>query len=71
MANANVENESAAAGATPTVSFADVLEEFSEAWQIESAYSCLVAVRRPTPTSQEIVVGQTLDMLVEKLRAES
>jgi hypothetical protein len=70
MANANVENESAAAGATPTVSFADVLEEFGEAWQIESAYSCLVAVR-PTPTSQEIVVGQTLDMLVEKLRAES
>jgi hypothetical protein len=71
MANANVENESAAAGATPPLSFADVLEEFGAAWQIESAHFCMVAVRRPTPTSQEIVVGQTLDMLVEKLRAES
>jgi hypothetical protein len=57
-------------GATPSLSFAAVLEEFGVSWQIHCDEFAYVAVRRPTATSQEVLVGRTLDQLVEKLRAE-
>jgi hypothetical protein len=55
---------------TAPLTLGDVLAEFGAIWQVHAAQFCYVAVRRPTATSQEIVVGQSLDQLVEKLRAE-
>jgi hypothetical protein len=57
-------------GETAPLTLAAALEEFGATWQVHEAQFCYVAVRRPTATSQEIMVGQTLDQLVEKLRAE-
>ena len=47
-----------------------VLEEFGASHQIEVTCSCLIAVRRPTPTVQEITAGRTPEELLTKLRAE-
>jgi hypothetical protein len=58
-------------GETAPLTIGTVLEEFGQVWQVHAAEFAYVAVRRPTATSQEIVVGQTLDQLVEKLRAEA
>lgn len=58
-------------GETAPLTIGTVLEEFGQVWQVYAAEFAYMAVRRPTATSQEIVVGQTLDQLVEKLRAEA
>jgi hypothetical protein len=47
-----------------------VLEEFGASHQIEVTGSCVIAVRRPTPTVQEITAGGTPEELLTKLRAE-
>jgi hypothetical protein len=49
---------------------ADVMAEFGETHQIEMTPDCVVAVRRPTPTVQEITTGRTAGQLLAKLRAE-
>jgi hypothetical protein len=59
------------AEAAPSLTVADVVDEFGpDGWQLREGYFCWSATRRPTPTAREIVVGQTLDELVVKLRAE-
>jgi hypothetical protein len=56
--------------AAAPLTVADVREEFGPDWQLREGYFCWTATRRPTPTAREIVVGQTLNQLVAKLRAE-
>jgi hypothetical protein len=51
-------------------SLADVINKYGERWQIEAAEFCYVAVRRPTPTIQEIVTGRDPAQLAAKLAAE-
>lgn len=51
-------------------SLADVMAEFGETHEIEMTPDCVVAVRRPTPTVQEITTGRTTEHLLAKLRAE-
>lgn len=51
-------------------SLADVMAEFGETHEIEMMPNCVVAVRRPTPTVQEITTGRTAEQLLAKLRAE-
>jgi hypothetical protein len=47
-----------------------VLREYSGRWQIEAGEFCYIAVRRPTPTRQEIVTGRDLGELTRKLATE-
>jgi hypothetical protein len=56
--------------ARPEPGIADVLTEFGETHQIEFAEFCVVAVRRPTPSQQEVTTGRNLTELLAKLRAE-
>jgi hypothetical protein len=49
---------------------AEVMAEFGDTHQIEMTPDCVVAVRRPTPTLQEITTGRTVEQLLAKLRAE-
>ena len=49
---------------------ADVTAEFGPEWKIAEGHFCWTATRRPTPTAREIIVGQDLDHLAAKLRAE-
>jgi hypothetical protein len=51
-------------------SLADVIKKYGERWQIEAAEFCYVAVRRPTPTVQEVVTGRDPAQLAAKLAAE-
>ena len=48
----------------------DVVEQFGDRWQIHAAEFCFVAVRRPTPTCQEIVPATDPARLAVKLAAE-
>ena len=49
---------------------ADVRQEFGpDGWQLQEGRFCWSAVRRPTETAREIVVGRDLDHLAVKLRA--
>jgi hypothetical protein len=57
-------------GAPASVTVADVRDEFGPDWQLYEGYFCWTAARRPTPTAVEVIVGQDLDQLVVKLRAE-
>jgi len=51
---------------------AEILEKYGAAWQIEIAeLASFVAVRRPTPTAQDVLVGHSLAELDRKLAAES
>jgi hypothetical protein len=50
--------------------FAQLLSEFGEQYQIETTAECVVAVRRPTPTAQEITTGRSAEEVLGKLRAE-
>lgn len=52
-----------------TVSIA-ALAEFGSSHQIEQAEHCIVAIKRPTPSAQEITTGRTVTELLAKLRAE-
>jgi hypothetical protein len=51
-------------------SLGEVMAEFGETHEIEMTPDCVVAVRRPTPTVQEITTGRTTEQLLAKLRAE-
>ena len=48
----------------------DVLAQYGDEWQIEKGDFCLIAVRRPTPITQEIVTGRDARELATKLAAE-
>ena len=51
---------------------AEILEKYGAAWQIEIAeLASFIAVRRPTPTAQDVLVGHSLAELDRKLAAES
>jgi hypothetical protein len=51
---------------------AEILEEYGATWQIEIAEpASFIAVRRPTPTAQDVLVGHSLAELDRKLAAES
>ncbi|MGH3280999.1 MAG: hypothetical protein ACRDNW_17960 [Trebonia sp.] len=54
----------------PVLTLADVLREYGGRWQIEAAEFCYVAVRRPSPTVQEVVTGRDPAQLAAKLAAE-
>ena len=57
--------------AAAPVTVADVREEFGpDGWQLQEGRFCWSATRRATPSALEVIVGQTLEMLVRKLRAE-
>jgi hypothetical protein len=60
-----------AADSSLGMTLSDVLERYGQQWQIEAAEFCYVAVRRPTPTRQEIVTGRNPAQLALKLAAES
>lgn len=60
-----------AADPSPGMTLSDVLERYGQQWQIEAGEFCYVAVRRPTPTRQEIVTGRNPAQLALKLAAES
>lgn len=51
-------------------SLADLQEEFGPTHQITVEELCLVAIRRPHPTVQEVTTGRTPADLLAKLRAE-
>ena len=58
----------AARGPTMT----EILEKYGATWQIEIAEpASFIAIRRPTPTAQEVVVAHSLAELDRKLAAES
>lgn len=52
--------------------FAELLHDFGENWQIQAdqEVGAFVAVRRPTPTAQHILVARDLTALRAKLEAE-
>ena len=52
------------------VTLADALEEFGATHQLHVNEFCIVAVRRPTPQSQEVTTGRTVAELLTKLRTE-
>ena len=53
-----------------TLSIAGALAEFGSSHQIEQAEHCIVAIKRPSPSAQEITTGRTVTELLAKLRAE-
>lgn len=58
--------------ATLSPTMAEILEKYGAAWQIEIAEpASFIAVRRPTPTAQDVLVGHSLAELDRKLAAES
>jgi hypothetical protein len=51
---------------------AEILDKYGADWQIEIAEpASFIAVRRPTPTAQDVVVAHSLAELDRKLAAES
>jgi hypothetical protein len=52
------------------ITLAGALEEFGATHQLHVDEFCIVAVRRPTPQSQEVTTGRTIVELLAKLRAE-
>jgi hypothetical protein len=52
------------------VTLAGTLEEFGATHQLHVDEFRIVAVRRPTPQSQEITTGRTVAELLTKLRVE-
>jgi hypothetical protein len=56
--------------AKTVVTIGDVLARYGDEWQIETNDLGLIAVRRPTPTAQEIVTGRDASELATKLAAE-
>jgi hypothetical protein len=53
-------------------SMAELLTKYGDRWQIEIAEpASFIAIRRPTPTAQEILTGHSLYELARKLEAES
>jgi hypothetical protein len=59
-------------GIPPGPSLAQIMARYGTTWQIEIAEpASLIAVRRPTPTAQDILVAHSLAELDRKLAAES
>jgi hypothetical protein len=55
----------------PAPTLFDVISEFrAGGWTIYPARFCFIAFRRPMPNSEEVLTGQTLQQLADKLRAE-
>ena len=58
--------------AHPGLVLAQLQDRFSGVWQIEIAEpASFIAIRRPTPTAQDILVAHSLAELERKLMAES
>jgi hypothetical protein len=59
-------------GIPPGPSVAQIIARYGTTWEIAVAEpASLIAVRRPTPTAQEVVVAHSLAELDRKLAAES
>ena len=59
-------------GTAPVSTMAEILARYGATWQIEVAEAAsFIAIRRPTPTAQEILVAHSLAELDRKLLAES
>lgn len=59
-------------GVPPGPTLAGIITKYGTAWEIAVAEpASLIAIRRPTPTAQEIVVAHSLAELDRKLAAES
>jgi hypothetical protein len=59
-------------GIPPGPSLAQIMARYGTTWEIAVAEpASLIAVRRPTPTAQEVVVAHSLAELDRKLAAES
>jgi hypothetical protein len=62
----------AAASSPALPTMAEILAKYGATWQIEIAEpASFVAIRRPTPTSQELLVAHSVAELDRKLAAES
>lgn len=58
-------------GAIPDPALAELRDKFGAVWQIDIGEPAgFIAVRRPTPTAQHILVGHSLPELERKLVAE-
>lgn len=58
--------------AVPGPALAELQDRFGAVWQIEMAEpAAFIAIRRPTPTAQHILVAHSLCELARKLVAES
>jgi hypothetical protein len=53
------------------LTLADLIAVYGGQWQIQTAEFCYIAVRRPTPTAQEILTAPTPEQLAAKIDAES
>jgi hypothetical protein len=52
------------------LTLADLTAAYGGQWQIQTAEFCYIAIRRPTPTSQEILTARTPEQLAAKIDAE-
>jgi hypothetical protein len=61
-----------APGVPPGPTLAQIIAKYGTTWEIAVAEpASLIAIRRPTPTSQDVVVAHSLAELDRKLAAES
>jgi hypothetical protein len=59
-------------GIPPGPSVAQIIARYGTTWEIAVVEpASLIAIRRPTPTAQEVVVAHSLGELDRKLAAES
>ena len=59
-------------GLPPGPTLAEIISRYSPTWEIAvTEPAILIAIRRPTPTAQEIVIAHSLAELDRKLAAES
>jgi hypothetical protein len=52
------------------LTLADFTAAYGGQWQIQTAEFCYIAIRRPTPTAQEILTAPTPEQLAAKIDAE-
>jgi hypothetical protein len=59
-------------GIPPGPTLAEIIARYGPTWEIAvTEPAILIAIRRPTPTAQEIVIAHSLAELDRKLAAES
>jgi hypothetical protein len=59
-------------GIPPGPTLAEIIDRYSPTWEIAvTEPAILMAIRRPTPTAQEIVIAHSLAELDRKLATES
>jgi len=59
-------------GIPPGPSLAEIITKYGATWEIAVAEpASLIAIRRPTPTAQDVLVAHSLAELDRKLAAES